>query len=120
MPKEYARSERVSQTINRHLAMIMRNEVSDPRVSSLTITEVQVTKDLRQAKIFVTDMSQDAVDINNRMEALNKANGFIRRELAARIEMRHCPNLIFAYDNSIAHGAYMSELIDRAVKSSSE
>ena len=120
MPKEYARSERVAQTVNRHLAMILRSEVSDPRVSSLTITEVQVTKDLRQAKIYVTDMANDDVDIAERMSALDKATGFIRKELASRIDMRHCPILVFSYDNSIAHGAYMSKLIDKAVKSSQE
>ena len=54
MPKEYARSERVAQTVIRHLAVILRNEVKDPRVSSLTITDVEVTKDLRQAKVYVT------------------------------------------------------------------
>jgi len=115
MPKEYARSERVAQTVIRHLAVILRNEVNDPRVSSLTITDVQVTKDLRQAKVFVTSMQDDADDIENTMEALERANGFLRRSLAKVIDMRHCPNLLFAYDNSISDGARMSALIDKAL-----
>ena len=75
MPKEYARSERVAQTITRQLAMILRNQVKDPRVSSLTITDVEVTKDLRQAKIFVTSMFEDQTDIEDTMQALDRANG---------------------------------------------
>lgn len=115
MPKEYARSERVAQTITRQLAMILRKEVKDPRVSSLTITDVEVTKDLRQAKIFVTSMFEDKTDIKGTMDALEKANGFLRHALAAVIDMRHCPNLIFSYDNSISEGARMSALIDKAL-----
>jgi len=115
MPKEYARSERVAQMVSRHLAVILRDEVNDPRVSSLTITDVEVTKDLRQAKVFVTSMIDEQLDIQNTMEAVEKANGFLRRSLAKVIDMRHCPNLLFAYDNSISEGARMSALIDKAL-----
>jgi ribosome-binding factor A len=117
MPKEYARSERVAQTITRQLAMILRNQVKDPRVSSLTVTDVEVTKDLRQAKIFVTSMFEDDIDVKDTMDALDRANGFLRRALAAVIDMRHCPNLIFSYDNSISEGARISALIDKALNS---
>ncbi len=115
MPKEYARSERVAQTVIRHLAVILRNEVKDPRVSSLTITDVEVTKDLRQAKVYVTSMLDNAEDIEDTMDALERAGGFLRRSLARVIDMRHCPNLLFAYDNSISDGARMSALIDKAL-----
>ena len=115
MPKEYARSERVAQMINRHLAMILRDEVRDARVSKLTITDVEVTKDLRQAKVFVSSMLDDHVDVKETMQALDRANGFLRRSLANAIELRHCPNLIFAYDSSIADSAKISALIDRAL-----
>jgi len=115
MPKEFARSERVAQMIIRHLALILRNEVKDPRVAALTITDVEVSKDLRQAKVFVTTMLDTATDIEDTMSALERANGFLRRSLAAVIEMRHCPNLLFSYDNSISEGARMSALIDKAL-----
>jgi len=115
MPREFARSERVAQTINRQLAMILRNQVKDPRVSSLTVTEVDVTKDLRQAKIYVTSMVDDSIDIEEVMQAVDRASGFIRRQLAAVIDMRHCPSLVFTYDNSISEGARMSALIDKAL-----
>lgn len=115
MPREFARSDRVAQTINRQLAVILRSKVKDERVNSLTITDVEVTKDLRQAKIYVTSMDDDHVDVKNIMAAVENANGYIRRKLAAVIDMRHCPNLVFAYDNSISEGARMSALIDRAL-----
>jgi len=116
MPREFARSDRVAQTINRQLAMILRKQVKDERVSSLTITDVEVTKDLRQAKIFVTSMTDDEdIDIEDTMSAVDNASGFIRGKLASVIDMRHCPNLIFAYDNSISEGARMSALIDKAL-----
>lgn len=122
MPKEYARSERVAQMMIRHLAEIMRKDVKDPRVSGLTITDIEVTKDLRQAKIFVTSMiasDEDQADIDSVMEGLERASGFLRRSLAAAIDMRHCPNLIFSYDNSISQGAKMSALIDKALNKNS-
>ena len=122
MPKEFARSERVAQMVIRHLATIMRNQVKDPRVSGLTITDVEVTKDLRQAKVFVTSTLSNEKDtedsVNNVMEGLDRANGFLRRSLAAVIDMRHCPSLVFAYDNSISEGARMSALIDKALNKS--
>ena len=118
MPKEYARSERVAQTITRQLAVILRTQVKDQRVSSLTITDVEVTKDLRQAKVFVTSMVDDTLEIEDTMQALDRANGFLRRALASVIDMRHCPNLIFSYDNSISEGARMSALIDKALNKS--
>ena len=115
MPKEYARSERVAQMINRQLAMILRNDVNDPRVSGLTVTDVEVTKDLRQAKVYVSSMLDNDVDISDTMAAVDKANGFLRRRLANVMELRHCPNLLFAYDSSISDGAKMSALIDKAL-----
>ena len=117
MPREFARSERVAQMVNRHLSVILRTQVKDPRVSDLTITEVEVTKDLRQAKVFVTSLQDETVDIDGTMEALERASGFLRRTLAREVDLRHCPSLIFVYDNSIAHGAKMSALIDEALSS---
>ena len=115
MPREFARSDRVAQTINRQLAIILRTKVKDERVNSLTITEVEVTKDLRQAKVFVTSMDDDDIDVSSTMGAVEHASGFIRAKLAAVIDMRHCPNLVFSYDNSISEGARMSALIDKAL-----
>jgi ribosome-binding factor A len=115
MPKEYSRSQRVGQLITRELTSIIRNEVRDPRVTNITITEVLVTSDLRQAKIYVSNLLDDQVDVDGLMQALEKASGFLRRQLADKIDLRHCPILIFEYDNSLKQGAEMSALIDKAL-----
>ncbi len=115
MPREFARSARVAQTISRQLSSILRTQVKDPRVSKLTVTDVEVTKDLRQAKVFVTSMIEADIDINGTMSALDRATGFIRKRLAGEVDLRHCPNLVFVYDNSISEGARMSALIDQAL-----
>jgi ribosome-binding factor A len=117
MPKEFPRSDRVAQMINRHLALILRNKINDPRVSGLTVTDVEVTKDLRQAKVFVTSLADDSGSIKETMAAVDRASGFLRRSLANELDMRHCPNLLFAYDKSISEGARMSALIDKALNS---
>lgn len=115
MPREFSRSDRVAQTLMRHLAMILNEEVSDPRVAGLTITEVEVTKDLRQAKVFVTKLSEEDANHEEILMALEKANGFIRRHVAQVIDMRHVPSLLFRYDNSISESAKMSALINKAL-----
>ena len=118
MPREFSRSSRVAQAVSRQLSTILRTQVKDPRVKQLTVTEVEVTKDLRQAKIYVTSMMDESVDIDDVMSALDRATGYIRRQLAAQVDLRHCPNLLFAYDNSIPEGARMSALIDKALNKS--
>jgi len=118
MPREFSRSSRVAQAVSRQLSTILRTQVKDPRVKQLTVTEVEVTKDLRQAKIYVTSMMDESVDIDDVMSALDRATGYIRRQLAAQVDLRHCPNLLFAYDNSISEGARMSALIDKALNKS--
>lgn len=118
MPREFSRSSRVAQAVSRQLSTILRTQVKDPRVKQLTVTEVEVTKDLRQAKIYVTSMMDESVDIDDVMAALDRATGYIRRQLAAQVDLRHCPNLLFAYDNSISEGARMSALIDKALNKS--
>lgn len=116
MPNEFSRSERVAQLINRHLAVILRTELQDPRVSGLTITEVELSKDLRYAKVFVSDMMQREDDSEQVIDVLDKAKGFIRRKLASAIKVRHCPELVFSYDYSLAQGAKMNALIKKAMK----
>ncbi len=118
MPREFARSARVAQTISRQLSSILRTQVKDPGVNQLTITDVDVTKDLRQAKVYVTSMMDDDVDIDSVMSAIDRATGFIRRQLASKVDLRHCPILVFVYDNSISEGARMSALIDKALNKS--
>jgi len=119
MAKEFARHHRVAEQIQRELADLLQFEVKDPRVSKVTITEVEVTGDLAHAKIFFSAPENPPALI----KGLEKAAGFLRSQLSQRMLLRTVPQLHFVYDASIERGMHLSRLIDDAVaqeKSSSE
>jgi ribosome-binding factor A len=120
MPKDYPRSRRIAEQIQRELAEIIRLELKDPRVSSLlTITDVEVSVDQSHAKVFFTILG-DAAKIEDTRAGLTRAAGFLRTELAHRMKLRIVPQLEFKYDASIERGAKLSRLIDEAVGSDSK
>ncbi|MBE0613081.1 MAG: 30S ribosome-binding factor RbfA [Burkholderiales bacterium] len=119
MPKGPARSLRVADQIQRELAEIIRTELKDPRVAMITLTGVEVTNDYSHAKVFYTLMG----DAEQRAETeigLNKANGFLRSQIARRIKLHSIPQLHFVYDASVERGFELSRLIDEAVADSKE
>lgn len=95
---------------------ILRREVKDPRVAGVTISAVRVSRDLGHARVFFTllDKNQDCADIT---DVLQRAAGFMRHALAQELMLRTVPQLKFEHDDSIAHAAYMEDLIERANKS---
>ena len=114
MPKDFPRSRRVADQIQRELAEIIRLELHDPRVGMITLTEVVATHDLEHAKVFFTllDGASRAPEVQ---KALTGAAGFIRAQLGPRMRLRIVPQLTFVYDTSIEQGAALSHLIDKAV-----
>jgi ribosome-binding factor A len=111
------RSERLSEEIKRIVSQVIRQEIKDPRLSiMLSITRVDVSKDLSFARIFVSPMG-DQNDRATTIEGLEHAKGFIRRELGKRLRLRVVPEVAFQIDTSIEHGAYISTLIDKVTKS---
>ncbi len=116
MPTDFPRSHRVADFIQRELSALIRSEVSDPRVSTmLTISSVDVSRDLSYAKVYYTVL--DDAEKEDTQQALERAAGFLRRKLATKINTRSVPQLRFYYDDSIATGARMSALIADAVAS---
>ena len=115
MPKDFSRARRVGEQIQREIAEMLHSESKDPRFKLLTISAVQVANDLSFAKIFYT-LLDDSLDIDNVQQALTKAGGFMRKQLAKRMSLRIVPNLKFVYDTSIAYGASLSSLIEDAVE----
>lgn len=111
-----SRLKKVSQSIQQHLADIVQNQVSDPRLSMISITEVRVTPDLRHAHVYyhVIGLS-DAEQIQSVKRAINKAAGFIRSELAHLVTFKYLPALQFHYDDLSLKSERMTQLIDRAV-----
>jgi ribosome-binding factor A len=107
----------VSELIRRELAVIIAREMDDPRVRFVSVTAVEVSKDLRSAKVFVTQMATEegaAIDVR----PLQKAAGFLRKRLADTLSLKNVPALTFVHDHSIERGASLSRLIDRAVAQS--
>ena len=114
MPKDYPRTRRVADQIQRELSEIIRLELKDPRVGMVTLTGVEVTPDYSHAKVFFTTMGNEAQrDATER--AFARASGFMRTELAHRLRLRVTPDLIFTFDESVERGARLSKLIDDAV-----
>jgi len=114
MPKDFSRSRRIAEQVQRELSEIIRMELKDPRVGMITITEVEVTPDAAYARVFFTLMG-DAERIKETTAALTHAAGFLRSELAHRMKLRIVPQLVFKYDVSVERGARLSQLIDAAV-----
>ncbi|MFO7603077.1 MAG: 30S ribosome-binding factor RbfA [Gammaproteobacteria bacterium] len=114
MPKEFSRSRRVGEQLQRELAQLLQLEVKDPRVTGVTVQAVQASRDLSVAKVFYTVMGDDN-DLAAVQQGLEKSAGFLRRALGQRLVMRHVPSLIFKYDDSVVRGSQLSQLIDEAV-----
>ncbi|NLL04327.1 MAG: 30S ribosome-binding factor RbfA [Clostridiaceae bacterium] len=110
------RTVRISEEMKREISTIIQSELKDPRLSCMiSVTSVNVTKDLRYAKVYVSIMGNDE-EKKNALDGLKSAAGFIRREVGQRIQLRYTPEVQFELDNSIEHGAYISKLINDTVK----
>ncbi|KUO71196.1 MAG: ribosome-binding factor A [Clostridia bacterium BRH_c25] len=106
------RIDRISEEVKKVVSEIIRTELNDPRISTLTsVVAAEVTPDLRYAKVFVSVLGNDD-EMQSTLKGLNSAAGFIRRELGKNIELRYSPEVIFELDRSIEHGAYISKLLD--------
>lgn len=110
------RTSRISEEVRRELSEIVQNELKDPRLPRLTsITSVDVTKDLRYAKVFISVLGTDE-EKKNAIKALKNAAGYIRREIGHRMQIRYTPEFHFELDTSIEHGIHMSQLINSVSK----
>jgi ribosome-binding factor A len=115
MPKDYPRTRRIAEQIQRELADLIRSELKDPRVNSLvTVTGVEVSRDQAHAKVFFTLLG-DAEKVEETTEGLKRASGFLRTQLAHRMQLRTIPQLDFKYDASVERGMKLTRLIDEAV-----
>jgi len=115
MAKEYPRTQRVADYLQRELAALIQHEVRDPRVGMVSITGVDVSRDLGHARVYYTMMGSDSSeDASESTEALNKAAGFLRSQLSRSSNMRSVPQLRFYFDSSVGRGRDLENLIRRA------
>jgi len=119
VPRDFQRSRRIEEQIQRLLVEFIRREVKDPRVGLITITAVEVSRDLAHAKVFFLpfDATRSAAEVG---AALTSAAGFLRVHLKKALAMRHVPELHFAPDTTIDHAVQLSSLINAAVASDVE
>ena len=117
MPRDFSRTLRVAEQVQRELADLIRLEVKDPRVGMVTLTGVEVAPDYSHAKVYFTLLGNTA-QAESATEGLNHAAGFLRRELGRRIKLRITPQLHFHFDESVERGMRLSKLIDSAVAGS--
>lgn len=107
----YKRADRVADQIRMEVADILMRKIKDPRVRSVTVTDVELTADLRIAHIFVTTMEQDQAE-RDVFAGLSKASGFVRAELGRRLTLRYLPEVIFKKDVSGLRGDRVLQLLD--------
>ncbi|MXP49265.1 tRNA pseudouridine(55) synthase TruB [Pantoea sp. Eser] len=122
MAKEFGRPQRVSQELQKEIAMILQREIKDPRLGMMvTVSGVEVSRDLAYAKVFVTFLNdKDEEAVKNRLKALKEASGYIRILLGKAMRLRIVPELTFFYDNSLIEGMRMSDLVSSVVKNDAE
>ncbi|MCC4263682.1 30S ribosome-binding factor RbfA [Oceanimonas baumannii] len=115
MAREFSRTRRVSQELQKEIAVILQREIKDERLGMVTVSGVEVSRDLNYAKVFVTFLDNDAERVEQGMEALKDASGYIRSLVAKAMRLRVTPELRFSYDQSLVEGMRISTLVSSTV-----
>lgn len=117
MAKDYTRTDRIGDQLQRELAQLIQMELKDPRLGMVTVSGVKISRDLSYADIHVTVMGKNsAEEAEESVAVLNAAAGFLKGLLSKRIKIRLMPKLRFHYDNTTVQAGYISSLIDKAVQ----
>ncbi|MDW6091942.1 30S ribosome-binding factor RbfA [Vibrio rhizosphaerae] len=115
MAKDFSRTQRVSQQLQKELAMILQREVRDSRLGMVTISEVKVSRDLAYAKVYVSFLCVGEQTPESCLKALKEHESHIRMMLGKRIRLRLTPEVRFVYDDTLVEGMRMSNLVNQAV-----
>ena len=113
MAREFSRNQRLGNQILRSLSELIRFETKDPRVAGVSLTVVELSRDLSIARVYFSLMDPEASP-DDALEGLQKAAGFLRSRLGRQIQARHIPELRFVHADSAAHSVHISELIENA------
>ena len=115
MPRDFKRSERVAGQMRRDLARLIQQEIKDPEVGFVSLSDVEVTRDLSHAKVFITVFDPEKAQTS--LKALQRASSFLRRRLGQELRLRHVPVLHFLLDDSVEKGSHIDKLIEKALHS---
>lgn len=118
MAKEFGRTDRLAQQMQQEMAIILQREIKDPRLHTMiTVSDVDVSKDLSHAKIYVTFLGLAPEKVAQNLDILNDAAGFIRSLIAKRIQTRIVPTVRFYFDKSLDEGIRMANLVETVRRS---
>ncbi|WP_423187272.1 30S ribosome-binding factor RbfA [Alishewanella sp. d11] len=113
MAKEFSRVDRLSQQVKKEMAVILQREIKDPRLHTMiTVSDVEVSRDLSHAKVFVTFLGMDNDKVEDNLKILNDAAGYVRSLIGKRIQTRIVPHIRFAFDESLNEGIRMATLVE--------
>ncbi|OEF25843.1 30S ribosome-binding factor RbfA [Vibrio rumoiensis] len=115
MSKEFSRAQRVAQQLQKELASILQRDVRDSRIGMVTISDVEVSRDLAYAKVFVTFLCVGEQTPESSLAALKEHEVAVRMTLGKRIRLRLTPEVRFTYDNTLTEGMRMSNLVSEVV-----
>lgn len=113
----FKRAERVSDQMKQEIADILMRKIKDPRIGFVTITDVEVTDDLKNAKVFVSIYGGDK---ETTLKGLKSASAFIRAELGRRMRLKFVPEILFRFDSTVEKGAHIMELLREIEKEDKE
>ena len=114
MPREYSRNQRLGTEVLRTLSQLLRFETKDPRLQNVSLTGVDLTRDLSVARVFF-NMMDPAAAVEPVAEGLQNASGFLRSKLGRELKIRHVPELRFVHDDSAEESDRISQMIDKAL-----
>ena len=112
MAREFSRNARVSSQLHKELAVVMQTTMKDPRLGFVTVSDVEVSRDLAIAKIYVSLFDTDAKAVTEKMTILTEAANYIRQEVGKRMKMRRVTHFNFYYDDALETGMRISKLLD--------
>lgn len=117
MAREFSRTDRVAQQIHKEVALILQQEFKhrEPEVGMITVSDVEVSRDLAHAKVFITFYANDEEKAQKDLLKLKENESFVRGILGRRVRMRNIPAVHFFRDSSILEGARISELVNKAI-----
>ncbi len=113
--RPYTRSQRVAKVIKEKMGEIVTRRLKDPRIGFVSITRVEVSSDLRKARIYISVCGDEGVS-KETMEGLERAKGFIRQEIGQGIRLRYLPEIFFLIDPSIKESFRIKEILDSLPK----
>ena len=115
MAKEFSRTRRIGQQLQQELAMVLQRDMKDPRIGFVTVNDVEVSRDLSYARVFVTFFEEDITLVEQKIAALTAAAPYIRTLIAGRMKLRVMPELRFMYDSSLVEGIRISNLVSQVI-----